>query len=112
MDIRMNRDRDVTIAEIIGNLDTLTAIEAEASLNRAIDEGAGKLLIDFSHLDFITSAGLRTLLGLAKRQRSEGGTLHLANMNETVREIFSISGFDTIIESSPTVEDALGRILA
>ncbi len=110
MEITYRQDRDVTIALVTGNLDTVTATDAEVSFNHAIEEGASKLLIDFSELDFITSAGLRTLLGLAKRQRSEGGALHLANMNETVQEIFKISGFDTIIESSDTVDDAMSRL--
>lgn len=110
MNISYRNDDDIVIAEIEGNLDTVSSPEAEASLSKAIDEGARKLLISFEKMEFISSSGLRILLGLAKRQSKGGGELHLSNMNATVKEVFTISGFDTIIQSSDTVDEALAAL--
>mgnify|MGYP003138563291 CR=1 FL=1 len=110
MKISYRQDGEITIAEIEGHLDTMTSTDAEISLMEAVDNGASNLLIDFQKLEFISSAGLRTLLGLAKRQKKDGGKLHLAGMNDIVREVLVISGFDTIIESSSTVDEALDRM--
>lgn len=107
MKIDFHNEREVVIAEFEGSLDTTTSPEAEVELNKVVDDGAKKLIIDFGKLDFISSSGLRILLGLAKRQMKDGGELRLAGMNDTVREVFAISGFDTIIKSVDTVADAM-----
>lgn len=79
-----------------GHLDTNTAPDAEAKLNELIADGAEKLIIDFSALDYISSAGLRVLLATAKKLKAVGGTLRLYGLNPTVQEVFDISGFSTI----------------
>ncbi len=107
MNITFREAGDITVAEIIGSLDTSTSAQAESLILEMIDNGARKLLIDFEQLDFISSAGLRILLGIAKRLTREEGLLRLANMNDTVKEVFSISGFDSIIQSSSTTAEAL-----
>lgn len=104
MNISYRQDDQVVIAELEGSLDTNTSQEAENSLNNVIDEGAKNLLIDLERTAYISSAGLRVLLGLAKRQMKSGGKLHIVAMNSTIKEIFLISGFDGLIQSSDTIE--------
>ena len=79
-----------------GRLDTMTAPELEAVLNESMD-GAESLTIDFSKLDYISSAGLRVLLSAHKAMSGKGG-MKVTNANEIVREVFEVTGFADILE--------------
>ena len=97
----------VTVVEMEGNLDTNTSVEAQDHINGLIDDGATKLLTDFTKVDFVSSAGLRVLLATAKRLGGIGGSLRICGLNEAVNEVFEISGFSTILDVFPTREDAM-----
>jgi anti-anti-sigma factor len=97
----------VAVLRFEGNLDTNTAPEAQERFDELIGEGANKLLVDFKALDYISSAGLRVLLATAKRLSSEGGSLRICHLNDTVREVFEISGFSTIFSVFDTEAEAL-----
>jgi anti-anti-sigma factor len=97
----------VTVVEMEGNLDTNTSVEAQDHINALIDDGATKLLTDFTKVDFVSSAGLRVLLATAKRLGGIGGSLRICGLNEAVNEVFEISGFSTILDVFPTREDAM-----
>ena len=107
MDITTRARNDVTVVAVAGNLDSNTAPRAQQALDGILASGAQKLVVDFSALDYISSAGLRVLLGTAKRLSGAGGALHLFGLNETVREVFVISGFSTILAVFATEADAL-----
>lgn len=79
-----------------GRLDTMTAPELEAELNKSL-AGAETLIIDFSKLDYISSAGLRVLLSAHKVMTSKGG-MKVTNVNEIVREVFEVTGFADILD--------------
>jgi anti-sigma B factor antagonist len=97
----------VTVVEMEGNLDTNTSIEAQDHTHAWLDGGAGKLLTDFTKVDFVSSAGLRVLLATAKKLGTIGGSLRICGLNEAVNEVFEISGFSTILDVFPTRDDAL-----
>jgi anti-anti-sigma factor len=97
----------VTVLHFEGNLDTNTAPEAEARFNELVAGGADKLLADFAALDYVSSAGLRVLLATAKKLSAKGGTLRICGLNETVREVFDMSGFSTILQVFGSQEEAL-----
>ena len=78
-----------------GRLDTMTAPELEAEL-KAMPEGAESLTLDFSKLDYISSAGLRVLLSAHKAMSGKGG-MKVTNVNEIVREVFDVTGFSDIL---------------
>ncbi|MEO8329077.1 MAG: STAS domain-containing protein, partial [Candidatus Nanopelagicales bacterium] len=61
-------------------------------------------------LDYISSAGLRVLLGAAKKLRASGGTLGMFGLNQSVREVFDISGFSAILSVYPSEAEALGAM--
>lgn len=106
MEITTRTEQDVTIVALAGHLDSNTSPEAQAALDAILAGGVAKVVIDFSALDYISSAGLRVLLGMAKRLKG-GGALRLFGLNETVREVFEISGFATILAVVDTEADAL-----
>ena len=78
-----------------GRLDTTTAPELETELMGVIDDVAA-LTLDFEKLDYISSAGLRVLLSAQKRMNTKG-EMKLTHVNETIMEIFEVTGFSDIL---------------
>ena len=78
-----------------GRLDTMTAPELEAELNQSLGN-AESLTLDFSKLDYISSAGLRVLLTAHKAMVAKGG-MKITNVNEIVQEVFEVTGFADIL---------------
>ena len=97
----------VTVVEMEGNLDTNTSADAQEHINTLIDDGTVKLLVDFAKVDFVSSAGLRVLLATAKRLGGTGGSLRICGLNETVGEVFEISGFSVILNVFGSEAEAL-----
>ena len=79
-----------------GRLDTMTAPELEAELNQSLGS-ADSLVMDFSKLDYISSAGLRVLLSAHKAMSAKGG-MKVTNVNEIVQEVFEVTGFADILD--------------
>lgn len=107
MEISTRTSNDIHIVAIAGNLDSTTSPEAQKALD-AVLAGARTVALDFSELDYISSAGLRVLLGAAKQLRASGGTLRMFGLNQSVREVFEISGFSAILAVYPSEAEALG----
>ena len=107
MNISVDETQGVTVVRFEGNLDTNTAPQAQETLDDLAGQGVGRILVDFAALDYISSAGLRVLLATAKRLRGRGGNLRLCNLNETVAEVFEISGFSTIFAVFGSESEAL-----
>ncbi len=85
---------NLTIA-LEGRLDTMTAPELEAEMNQSLGN-ADSLTLDFSKLEYISSAGLRVLLSAHKIMSAKGG-MKVTNVNEIVREVFEVTGFAGIL---------------
>jgi anti-anti-sigma factor len=90
-----------------GNFDIASSAPFDEQLTTLMDAGATRILLDFSNVSFIASTGLRMLLKTAQRVKNEGGLLHLCCINETVQEVFAMTGFDTILSIFETKEQAL-----
>ena len=78
-----------------GRLDTTTAPQLEAELKASLN-GAESLILDFSKLDYISSAGLRVLLYAHKAMSGKGG-MKVTNVNEIVQEVFEVTGFADVL---------------
>ena len=85
----------VLTLQIEGRLDTVTAPELESELAGSLD-GVNELVLDFSKLKYISSAGLRVLLSAQKTMRTRGG-MKVTNVNELVMEVFEVTGFVDIL---------------
>lgn len=107
MEITTRTQQDVTLVAFAGNLDSNTSPQAQQALDGILTGGGRRMVVDFTAVDYISSAGLRVLLGTAKRLREAGGALRLFGLNETVREVFQISGFSAILAVYATEADAL-----
>lgn len=93
----INKELNGTTLKIAlaGRLDTNTSPDFEKELQSSL-EGVEELILDFSQLDYISSAGLRVLLSTQK-QMNKQGTMVIRNVNETISEVFEITGFVDIL---------------
>ena len=80
---------------ITGRLDTTTAPQLEAEFKQSIN-GIEKLVLDFANLEYLSSAGLRVLLA-AQKAMNKQGEMVIRNVNQTVNEIFEVTGFIDIL---------------
>ena len=78
-----------------GRLDTVTSPDLEKELKESLD-GVKELVIDFEKLEYISSAGLRVLLS-AQKVMNRQGSMKVVNVNETIMEIFELTGFSDIL---------------
>ncbi len=85
---------ELTVA-LAGRLDTTTAPELEKEIKASLD-GVTALIIDMAALDYISSAGLRVLLS-AQKTMNKQGEMKVVHVNETIMEIFEVTGFSDIL---------------
>lgn len=83
---------EVLTVHINGYLNVKTSPILEEELTKSIG-GAKKLILDFSNVEYISSAGLRVLLGMEKTMRRQGGSMTLLHVNAAVKEIIRLAGF-------------------
>ena len=87
-------DNELTFA-LEGRLDTVTAPGLESQIKSSLD-GISSLIFDFSKLEYISSAGLRVLLA-AQKIMNRQGKMKICNINDTIAEIFEVTGFSDIL---------------
>ena len=95
LNIQKNACGETLTVELEGRLDTLTAPELEKELRESLDNVTA-LTIDMKGLEYISSAGLRVLLTAQKRMNLQG-SMKVTNVNETIAEIFEVTGFSDIL---------------
>ena len=110
LEVNVNEINDVVIVKLQGNLDTNTAPDAESEINKKLEEGVQKMVINLEKTNYVSSAGLRIFLATAKKITASGGVLKLCGANDVVQEILDISGFSTILDVKKTEEEALASI--
>ena len=95
MTIEKNLNGTELTVTITGRLDTTTAPQLEAEFKQSIN-GIEKLVLDFANLEYLSSAGLRVLLA-AQKAMNKQGEMVIRNVNQTVNEIFEVTGFIDIL---------------
>ena len=95
MTIEIKRIADATVIELVGRLDTTTAPALDKAINEDIGD-AKNLVLDFKGLEYISSAGLRVLLG-AQKKMQKIGTMKVTHVCEAVMEVFEMTGFADIL---------------
>ena len=95
MTIQKNLQGTTLHVALEGRLDTTTAPELEAELKASLD-GITELDLDFEKLEYLSSAGLRVLLA-AQKTMNKQGSMVIHHVNETIREVFEVTGFIDIL---------------
>ena len=95
MTIEIKKSNQETIIEIAGRLDTITAPALDKTINEDIGE-TKNLVLDVKGMEYISSAGLRVLLG-AQKKMQKIGSMKVINVCETVMDVFEMTGFADIL---------------
>ncbi|KRE50104.1 STAS domain-containing protein [Paenibacillus sp. Soil724D2] len=101
---------DIVLLSLNGRLDANTSASLESAFAKLVEQGKGKFVFDLQGLDYVSSAGLRSLLAAAKMIKVIQGKLALARMNEYVKDVFDMSGFSRIFSIYETEADAVHAI--
>ena len=96
MEINKTLDGSKLTVALSGRLDTTTAPVFEKELKESLN-GVDDLTLDFSGLEYISSAGLRVLLSAQKMLNASGGAMKIVGANDIVKEIFEVTGFSDIL---------------
>jgi anti-sigma B factor antagonist len=97
----------VVVVRVEGQLIVGNRTELKELVQRALDGGARKFLLDFSKTGYIDSSGLGALVSISKKVREEGGELRLAGLNDDLRSLFELTKLDTLFAITETPEQAL-----
>ena len=107
MEIIEENQSGINIFKLNGRLDSNTSQGFEKKIFQAIGDGSKSMIIDFKDLEYISSAGLRVILKATKALKREEGKMMLCDMQDYVKEVFEIAGFDSFLPIVSTMDDAL-----
>jgi anti-sigma B factor antagonist len=107
MKTEVTQENSSTVITVTGTVDALTAPDLAKILVNQIAEGHVNLVVDLVGVEFMSSAGLRTLLGAVKETRSNGGDLRIASTNPGIDKVLKMSGFHSIAKVFPSQAEAV-----
>ncbi len=110
MEINQKEENGIVFLAFKGRLDGTSAPEAEETINTIFKGERNRLLFDFECLEYLSSAGLRVILGAAKEMKRRDGKFVLCALNSYVKEVFEVSGFGAIIPIADSVESGIKEI--
>ncbi len=105
--INTSQKENLQIVSIEGRLDSLTAPELELWIRDNLASPEFDVVMDFSNLDYISSAGLRVMLNLSKAAARYSRKFSVCQAQDHIREVFEISGFDSFIPLCDSLDDVL-----
>ena len=109
MSLTREKHGETLLVSTVGQINSANAAELESRLLAWVEEGETKWVLDMAGVEYISSAGLRVVLLLAKRLKQNGGHLVLCGLQSHVHEVFDISGFLSILDVADTRQAALSR---
>lgn len=96
------------LVSVEGRMDAITAPEFEKACTELLGQGHKEVVVDCAGLEYISSAGLRSILASAKKLKGQGGDLKFCGLSGMVEEVFRISGFQAMFTIAPTFDDIAG----
>ncbi len=100
MNVNVSKDKNTTLIEVNGRIDSTNANELGNALMTEINAGNTQLVVDLASVDYMSSAGLREIVSALKKVRGKGD-LRLARPSERVLEVLEMAGLDTIFQIFP-----------
>lgn len=110
MQITTTNEAGASVIRVEGSMDAISVAEFDAEWKKVIEEGSTRVVVEMSGLEYISSAGLRGILMLAKTTKMKGVALAFAGMRDMVSDMFKLSGFLTILSVHPDVPSALAAL--
>ena len=109
MDISVQKSDQISIVSITGSIDALTADQITGCVDEQINSGEKHLIINLSEVEFMSSAGLRVILGALKETRKQSGNLYIAGARAGVERVLKMSGFSKILKIYDNVDNAIAQ---
>ena len=103
-------DEGAHLITLAGELDLYSVDGFRAALDDALDDGAERVVVDLTHVDFIDSVALGVLANGMKRLRSSGGGLGVVSGNPQIVRVFEITGLDRMLVLARSLDEALARL--
>ena len=107
MEITATKHASATVLALAGRLDGLASPGLEKQVDALVASGERTLVLDLSKLDYVSSAGLRVFLTAAKKFKAAGGRATFAALPPSIREVFELSGFLTVLDVRADVAASL-----
>ncbi len=104
MQVSTQKENNVLMVRVSGRVDAATSKALEEALLPPINDGENKILVDCSHLEYISSAGLRIFLMAAKKLKMAKGNMVLCSMQPPIKTMFEIAGFSAAFPIFDTIE--------
>lgn len=109
MDFTQSKEGAFLVLAVAGRMDTITAPQFEAQCLSCLEAGDKRLVVDLGGLEYISSAGLRSILSAAKKLKAAGGDIAFCALSGIVAEVFAVSGFNKLMPVFATRQEALAR---
>jgi anti-anti-sigma factor len=110
MDINYVKEGEITIVTVNGRLDANTAPVADKTIKKILKRDCLRMIFDFSTMDYLSSGGLKVILGATKELRRKDGQIVLCSLSKFVKEIFEVSGLNSLIPITDTVESGIEQL--
>ncbi len=110
MNIETNTKNGIDVLKVSGRMDASTVTLFNEECQKLLEKSTGSILIDLEGLEYISSAGLRGILTMAKECKAGGHDLAFCSMRDMVAEMFKISGFISILKLYPSEEEAVAAM--
>ncbi|MDN4164645.1 STAS domain-containing protein [Cytophagales bacterium LB-30] len=106
LEIKKHTENEYLTLEIQGDIDASSSIHLDAAMEEALGQNPGAILIDASHLEYISSAGLGVFMSYIQELENKNISLVFYGMSEKVKNVFQILGLDQLLTITETAEDA------
>lgn len=110
MEISVIKKGYASVVNVSGKMDASTAPQFDEACDKLLQENERNLVLNMAALEYISSAGLRSILALGKKIKTAGGQLLLCCLEGMVKEVFEISGFASMFKFFPSQEKALEQL--
>jgi anti-anti-sigma factor len=107
MEISKKKEDGVLNVSLKGRLDAVSSPDFDQELGKLLNEGEALLVFDLNELDYISSSGLRSFLMITKKLKATSGKIALASLQDIVKQVFEVSGFNQIIPIFDSLDEAL-----
>ncbi len=104
--VTTDSEGDFAVIHLEGAVDAHTAPQFEEAVQKVIDDGQNKIVVDCEKLSYISSAGLGVFMGFVEELREAGGDIKICGLTEKVKQPFEILGFETLFHFCPDVAQA------
>ncbi len=106
LDLRVQRHDDRAVVHISGEVDLATCPQLRDVLAELVDRGVHHLIVDLEQVSFLDSSGIGVLIGVLRRLREHGGSLHLTAPRPHVRRVLELTGITTLLPTYATLDEA------